>query len=56
MTTNKKTNLRFLLALAINIVVVLIDADTVSVYSDNRPSGPKNRLSVERLADAVSSR
>lgn len=54
--TNKKTNLRFLLALGNKKVVVLKEADTLSVYSDNRPAGPKNRLSVERLTDAVSSR
>ncbi len=52
----KTNNLRFLLALGNKKVVVLKDQDTLNVYSDNRPASSKNRLSVERLAEAVANR
>ncbi len=52
----KTNNLRFLLALGNKKVVVVEEQDKMNVYSDNRPSGSKNRLSVERLAEAVSNR
>ena len=51
----KNSNLRFLLALKNKKVVVLKDQNSLNVYSDNRPA-TKNRLSIERLAEAVANR
>lgn len=52
MTT--KTNLRFLLALGNKKVIVLKDAETLSVYSDVSAEAEKHRLAVERISSAVS--
>lgn len=53
MTQN--SNLRFLLALGNKKVVVLKDHDTLNIYSDNRLTSARSRVSVERLAEAVAS-
>ena len=51
------THLHFLLALGHKKVVVLKQQEQIAIYSDDNPSHRyQNRLSMERLAEAVGAR
>ncbi len=51
------THLHFLLALGHKKVVVLKQQEQIAIYSDDTPSHRyQNRLSMERLAEAVGAR
>ena len=51
---NKKTSLRFLLALGNTKVVVLNEQEGLQVYSGGKTSGNKHAVAAERISEALS--
>jgi len=51
---NKKTSLRFLLALGNTKVVVLKDRDELQVYADGKSKSQKHAVAAERISEALS--
>lgn len=51
---NKKTSLRFLLALGNTKVVVLQEQDALQVYADGKSNSQKHAVAAERISEVLS--